>query len=60
MQEPSGMINLGKNATKRDVEKAREAWLAGEYPCGGVLGVAAAWFVAGLFVATFLILLWNR
>jgi hypothetical protein len=30
----------------------------GEYPCGGVVGVAAAWFVAGLFLGLLGLLLW--
>ena len=30
----------------------------GEYPCGGVVGVAAAWFVAGLFIGLLGLILW--
>lgn len=31
---------------------------SGEYPCGGVMGVAAAWFVAGLFLGLLGLVLW--
>lgn len=52
------MIDLGSNPSPRDVESFRRGWQAAmrnepepEYPCGGLLGVALIWFVAGILVA---------
>jgi hypothetical protein len=38
--------------------KATTSSATGEYPCGGVVGVAVAWFVAGLFLGLLGLLLW--
>ena len=63
--EPSGTVNLGSNASPRDVDYFRKGWQAAirgeeepEYPCGGLYGVAVVWFAAGLMVAALMIAIW--